>query len=245
MASCRPGARHDPVAVVSPNRLPPRRTLIAGPTGEPGWPDVAIHERAVRVRIAGASRLEGDASLRISPAPDPAARLPGVGATMPALPLVDGVPATIRLERFGEVRARLVEAGADDGGPERRTDVLFGPVWVDRAHGTRHREVIVNGWRIEVEIESERYAALRERARRGAGAVSLGGPIEVRAIIPGRIVAISVRAGDRVEAGQQILVVEAMKMQNELRAPREGAVDRVGVAVGDTIDVGDLLVVIH
>jgi biotin carboxyl carrier protein len=39
--------------------------------------------------------------------------------------------------------------------------------------------------------------------------------------------------------------VEAMKMQNELRAPREGAVERIGVAVGDTIEVGDLLVVIH
>jgi biotin carboxyl carrier protein len=58
-------------------------------------------------------------------------------------------------------------------------------------------------------------------------------------------VAISVAAGDAVEAGQQILVVEAMKMQNELRAPREGAVERIGVAVGDTIEVGDLLVVIH
>jgi glutaconyl-CoA decarboxylase len=67
----------------------------------------------------------------------------------------------------------------------------------------------------------------------------------VRAIIPGRIVAVMVKPGDDVEAGQQILVVEAMKMQNELRAPREGSVDRVGVAVGDTIDVGDLLVVIH
>jgi 3-methylcrotonyl-CoA carboxylase alpha subunit len=73
----------------------------------------------------------------------------------------------------------------------------------------------------------------------------LGGPVEVRAIIPGRIVAISVAAGDSVEAGQQILVVEAMKMQNELRAPREGAVEHIGVAVGDTIEVGDLLVVIH
>jgi biotin carboxyl carrier protein len=54
-----------------------------------------------------------------------------------------------------------------------------------------------------------------------------------------------VAAGDSVEAGQQILVVEAMKMQNELRAPREGAVEHIGVAVGDTIEVGDLLVVIH
>ncbi len=164
---------------------------------------------------------------------------------MPALPLVDGDPAAVRLERFGEVRARLVESDAERGGPEVRTDVLLGPVRVDRAHGVRHREVIVNGWRIEVEVESEGRAALRERARRGAGAVSPGGPIEVRAIIPGRIVAISVEAGDRVEAGQQILVVEAMKMQNELRAPREGAVERVGVTVGDTIEVGDLLVVIH
>jgi biotin carboxyl carrier protein len=54
-----------------------------------------------------------------------------------------------------------------------------------------------------------------------------------------------VAAGDSVEAGQQVLVVEAMKMQNELRAPREGSVERVGVAVGDTIEVGDLLIVIH
>jgi biotin carboxyl carrier protein len=67
----------------------------------------------------------------------------------------------------------------------------------------------------------------------------------VRAIIPGRVVALSVSSGDDVEAGQQILVVEAMKMQNELRAPREGSVERVGVAVGDTIEVGDLLVVIR
>jgi biotin carboxyl carrier protein len=51
--------------------------------------------------------------------------------------------------------------------------------------------------------------------------------------------------GDDVAAGQQILVVEAMKMQNELRAPREGTVERVAVAVGDTIEVGDLLVVVR
>ena len=107
------------------------------------------------------------------------------------------------------------------------------------------REVVVEGWRFEVEVESERRAALRERARRGAGAASKGGPVEVRAIIPGRVVAVSVESGDDVDAGQQILVVEAMKMQNELRAPREGTVERVGVAVGDTIEVGDLLVVIR
>jgi 3-methylcrotonyl-CoA carboxylase alpha subunit len=106
------------------------------------------------------------------------------------------------------------------------------------------REVVVGGWRVEVELEPERRAMLRERARRGASGAAAGGPVEVRAIIPGRIVAVAVAPGDPVEAGQQILVVEAMKMQNELRAPREGTVERVGVAVGDTIEVGDLLVVI-
>jgi len=121
----------------------------------------------------------------------------------------------------------------------------LGPVRTDRAHGTRLREVVVDGWRIDVELEFERRAVLREWARRGAGTASRGGPVEVRAIIPGRVVAVSVAAGDNVEVGQQVLVVEAMKMQNELRAPREGSVERVGVAVGGTIEVGDLLIVIH
>ena len=111
--------------------------------------------------------------------------------------------------------------------------------------GPRSARWSSKGWRIEVEVEPERRAVLRERARRSAGAASQGGPVEVRAIIPGRVVAVSVRPGDDVEAGQQILVVEAMKMQNELARPREGSVERVGVAVGDTIEVGDLLVVIH
>ena len=54
----------------------------------------------------------------------------------------------------------------------------------------------------------------------------------------------SVTAGDAVSAGQQLLVVEAMKMQNELRAPRDGTVERVAVAAGRTIEVGDLLLVL-
>ena len=55
---------------------------------------------------------------------------------------------------------------------------------------------------------------------------------------------VSVAPGDAVTAGQQLLVVEAMKMQNELRSPRDGTIDQVGVQVGDNIEVGDLLVVI-
>ena len=235
-------------------RLPPP-TMVAGPPREAGEPSGhddpvdpvdPVDPRAVRVQVAATSRLETDAAMSVSPAPDPASRLPQDGVAGPDLPLVDGVATAVGLERFGDVRARLIErAGGGSAGPDVRTNLLLGPVRIDRARGTRVREVVVDGWRFDVELEFERRAVLRERARRGAGAAPLGGPVEVRAIIPGRVVAVSVAAGDRVEAGQQVLVVEAMKMRNELRAPREGAVERVGVAVGDTIDVGDLLVVIH
>ena len=59
------------------------------------------------------------------------------------------------------------------------------------------------------------------------------------------MVSVSVAPGDAVTAGPQLLVVEAMKMQNELRAPRAGTVERVAVGAGSTIDVGDVLVVIE
>ena len=51
--------------------------------------------------------------------------------------------------------------------------------------------------------------------------------------------------GDAVAAGGQLLVIEAMKMQNELRSPRDGTIVRVGAAVGGTVEIGDLLVVIE
>ena len=110
--------------------------------------------------------------------------------------------------------------------------------------GIRRREVLVDGFRFEVDVESERIAALRERASRGRVASAHSGPLDVHAIIPGRVVTVSVAPGDPVTAGQQLLVVEAMKMQNELRSPRDGTISRVAVAPGVNIEVGDLLVVI-
>jgi biotin carboxyl carrier protein len=106
-------------------------------------------------------------------------------------------------------------------------------------------EVIVDGWRFELEVEDAGRAALRRRATRERDAASASGPTEIRAIIPGRIAAVHVVSGDVVEAGQALLVVEAMKMQNELRASRGGTVDRVAVNPGETIDNGDLLVVLR
>ena len=55
----------------------------------------------------------------------------------------------------------------------------------------------------------------------------------------------AVTPGDTVAAGQRLLAVEAMKMENELRAPRDGVVERVEVGVGQTVELGDSLVVIR
>ena len=71
------------------------------------------------------------------------------------------------------------------------------------------------------------------------------GPTDVRAIIPGRVVSVAVAVGEDVEAGQQLLVVEAMKMENELRAPRAGTVERVAVGPGQTVELGDTLIVLR
>jgi biotin carboxyl carrier protein len=197
--------------------------------------------RAVRVTTAPSTALPGDPVFVVAPAAESGPD--GVGpAVAGARHLVDGESAEERLLRLDEARGRLEGRGQ---GADVRTNVLFGPIRPGPEHGTTLREVVVNGWRFEVQVELEQRVRLREQARRGHAAGAVGGPVSIRAIIPGRIVAISVQVGDAVAAGEQILVVEAMKMQNELRAPREGRVERLGVAVGDTIEVGDLLVVIH
>ena len=111
-------------------------------------------------------------------------------------------------------------------------------------------EAVVNGWRFELELEDADRAELRARATRGRPAAdgpvagTPGGAADIRAMIPGRVAEVRVTEGDAVVAGQTLLVVEAMKMQNELRAPRDGTVQRVAVAAGETIELGDLLMVL-
>lgn len=124
-------------------------------------------------------------------------------------------------------------------------NALVGRVGPLDRHGRRPVEVVVDGWRFVLLVEDEARAALRERASRDRTATdAAGGPLEIRAIIPGRIVAVAVAPGDAVEAGQTLLAVEAMKMQNELRAPRAGTVTRVPAGAGATVEVGDVLVVL-
>ena len=198
--------------------------------------------KARRVSLAPAS-----ASPDIPPAlvePDPSDP-----ELLRATPIAEGAStATYRLERAGPDRLVIV----DDADPGTRIAAILEPIvgprqpkaGTDRS-GIERREVLVDGWRFDVEVEPAARAALREKARRGRSEAGQDGPVEVRAIIPGVVVAVSVVTGDRVSAGQQLLVVEAMKMQNELRSPRDGVVGRLAVGERQTIEVGDLLAVIE
>ena len=154
---------------------------------------------------------------------------------------VDGTGSLPIFERVDAERSIL----RDPGGTVHRVLILPGDAQAPApASGVERREVVIDGWRFEVDVEPAARAALRDRARRGRAEAGHSGPTNVHAIIPGVVVSVSVAPGDAVTAGQQLLVVEAMKMQNELRAPREGTIEQVAVGAGSTIDVGDLLVVI-
>ncbi len=73
------------------------------------------------------------------------------------------------------------------------------------------------------------------------GALEAEGRQQVSAPMPGKVVRILVQAGDRVEAGQGIAVIEAMKMQNEIRSPKSGVVERFLVQEGQPVNAGDIL----
>jgi biotin carboxyl carrier protein len=103
--------------------------------------------------------------------------------------------------------------------------------------------------RVDVGLRGRRYTfeVLDERrARMRLGRARLGGdgPQVVLSPMPGRVVRIDVKAGERVAAGQPVAVVEAMKMENELRAAREGVVREVTTAPGKAVEAGEKLLVI-
>lgn len=81
------------------------------------------------------------------------------------------------------------------------------------------------------------------RGRRHGGAEAEGRQ-QIAAPMPGKIVRLLVKAGDAVEAGRGLLVIEAMKMQNEIRSPKSGTVERVLVREGQAVNAGEVLCVV-
>ena len=79
---------------------------------------------------------------------------------------------------------------------------------------------------------------------KGGGVVEAEGRQQIIAPMPGKVVRVLVKQGDAVEAGQGIVVVEAMKMQNEIRSPKGGKIERLSVAEGQAVNAGEMLAVV-
>ncbi len=94
-------------------------------------------------------------------------------------------------------------------------------------------QVLLHGTLYTINVEDE-----RERRLRAAGGMEIAaqGDYQLKAPMPGLVVSVPVREGQSVEKGDVLLVLESMKMQNELRSPRAGVVQRIRVKEGDSVD---------
>ena len=105
------------------------------------------------------------------------------------------------------------------------------------------------GAALEVIVGTHRHAITLTDPKRLRGAPAFGahgdGAARIVAPMPGKVVRVLVAAGQYVEAGAGIAVVEAMKMQNEMKSPKSGTVVTINAEVGTTVNGGDLLAVIE
>jgi biotin carboxyl carrier protein len=100
--------------------------------------------------------------------------------------------------------------------------------------------MVIGSARYAVDVQDPR--SLRTR-RAVAGADT--GPQKIKAAMPGKIVRILVKEKDEVKSGDGVIVMEAMKMQNEMKSPKDGRVQKILTAEGSTVNAGDTLAIIE
>jgi biotin carboxyl carrier protein len=159
--------------------------------------------------------------------------------------LIQGQPRIVELSKSGErLRFRIDEREVDADAVEISPGIF---------------SVIIAGESIEVRIEPKgsdlrvfagglEYAAEiqdpRQLKKNRSGAAEAAGRQSVTAPMAGKIVRCLVAMGDDVQVGQGLAIVEAMKMQNEIRSPKTGKIERVAVVEGQTVNPGDVVAVV-
>ncbi len=108
--------------------------------------------------------------------------------------------------------------------------------------GEEDWDVLLRGRQYQVKVEDEREKRLK--AAGGAGATE-GGEFHLKAPMPGLVVSILVEEGQQVKKGQVMLILESMKMQNELKAPRDGVMSRIRVKAGESVEQKQALLSMH
>lgn len=160
---------------------------------------------------------------------------------------MDGRQRKVRLEQDAE---GCMLAWLDDEPVEVDAQLLRPGVLSMIVAGRAYRVVLEEAVEeMAVHVGRERFAyrvndprSLRSRRR---GGESGDGPVTLKASMPGRVVRVVHARGDAVAAGHGVLVIEAMKMQNEVKSPKDGTVVQLMVAAGDTVSAGQVLAVIE
>lgn len=122
---------------------------------------------------------------------------------------------------------------------------VYSVVLADRSYevrivtGRESLQVEVNGCAIEMQLFDPRETTA------GSSAAEQSGRLDVKAPMPGKVVCVLVEVGELVVPGQGLVVVEAMKMQNELKSPRTGRVTKIAACAGATVAAGEVLVTLE
>jgi biotin carboxyl carrier protein len=159
---------------------------------------------------------------------------------------VDGKPHRLELERSGEswrctIDGQPLAADAVVTGRDVLSLLVEGKVYEVKRERTSHDlHIWVGSARYDVEVRDPRSL----RSRKAAGEAAAG-PRKLLSPMPGKVVRILAPAGTAVAAGQGVLVVEAMKMQNEIKSPKQGTVQKIAVAEGATVNAGEVLAIVE
>jgi len=147
----------------------------------------------------------------------------------------------VRYEGEGAVKAELSDI---EGSPVRMVKIgtQVYRVVVQKHQGRGRYTLWVDGYRFDTEALDERTRVIRDLSAISAAPV---GPTPILAPMPGLIVRVNVKPGDKVQAGQGVVVMEAMKMENELRATAAGTVRSVEISPGTAVEKGALLVALE
>ena len=138
----------------------------------------------------------------------------------------------VTVERDGTRRSFALATG------DRPGEAWSGDLPIRYRWDPRTGRLSLGGWTHELRVESEAAHRVAELQLSTAGK---GGTARVRAPMPGLVLALDVAEGDDVHEGQGLLIIEAMKMENEIRAPAAGVIRRLGVSAGDTVERDALL----
>ena len=156
---------------------------------------------------------------------------------------ISGKTRTIELQRNSErwqisLDGTALDADAVEIAPNVFSILLNGESFEVRIAPTSEGKLTLQTRHQDFTAEVVDPRAWRDRRH---GAVEAEGRQQIVAPMPGKVVRLLVKAGDKVEAGQGLLVVEAMKMQNEVRSPKTGTVERLLAKEGQPVIAGEVL----